>query len=122
MAKKNISLIEKKNTAAIIEALAKSKNIQGVIDSLNDKSINSVCECLYNIIYKDLNLPPKKLNALRRHIKKKCQAKRLKLICCKKHPVSKRRELLKQEGSGLPLLLLTAVPFIIDMITRLTSK
>jgi hypothetical protein len=42
---------------------------------------------------------------------------RLNKISKKSHPISKRRKALQQEGKGLPLLLASAIPFLIDLFT-----
>ena len=115
---------EKKKMLPILKSLSKMKSdeIAHSVDCLSDQTIDGICECVYNVIFTDLKLSPRKKSILKKHLKQKCSIQRLKKITNKSWPVSKRRLLLKQEGSGLPLLLMTAVPFIIDLIKSAVSK
>ena len=112
-----------KKLVPLIKSLSKMKEeeIGHSIDCLSEEAVDGICECIFNVIYTDLKLNPKKKAALKRHIKQKCSIKRLKLITKKTYPVSKSRLLLKQEGSGLPLILLTAVPFLINLIKSIAG-
>ena len=92
------------------------------INCLNDDTIDGICECVYNVIFTDLNLTQRKKTTLKKHLKKSCCIKKIKQITNKTNPVFKRRELLKQQGSGLPMLLMTAVPFLIDLVKSAFSK
>ena len=109
---------EKKKLIPILKSLTKMSgtDLHDSVDCLSDNTIDGICECVYNELFTDLKLSKRKQSLLKNHIKKKCCIKRLKKITDKSHPVSKRRALLKQEGSGLPLLLMTAVPFLIDLV------
>lgn len=115
--KKNLGY-EKGKLIPILKSLSKMKGeeVSHSIDCLNDEAIDDICECVYNVIFTDLKLSARKRASLKKHINQKCSSKRLKLITKRSHPVSKRRLLLQQEGSGLPLLLMTAVPFLINLI------
>ena len=108
----------------LIKAVSKMDHseLYHTIDCLNDETIDGICECVYNVIFTDLNLTAKKKASLKKHIKKTCCAKKIKKISAKTYPVFKRRELLKQQGAGLPMLLMTAVPFLIDMVKSAFSK
>ena len=114
---------DKRKLIPLLKSLSKMKgdDVTHSVDCLSDETIDGICECVYNVIFTDLKLSPRKKSLLKKHIKKKCSVKRLKMIIDKSHPVSKRRALLKQEGSGLPLLLMTAVPFLIDAVKSLIS-
>jgi len=78
---------------------------------------NNICECVYNVIHTDLNLPKQKKNKLKNFIKANCSIHRINKIASKKENLFKRRKALKQEGKGLPMILATAIPFLIDLIT-----
>lgn len=108
----------------LLQAFSKMNKDQlsHAIDCLNDDSIDTLCECVYNVIYTDLNLSSKKKTALKKHIKKNCCIHKIKKITTKAYPIIKRRQLLKQEGAGLPMLLMTAVPFLIDLVKSAFSK
>lgn len=42
-----------------------------VIQHLDDNSVDSLCECVYNVIHTDLDLAPKAKQRIRNHLKKK---------------------------------------------------
>lgn len=115
-----MDIASKKNYLPLLEVLRKMKahDIPKLIDHLDDKSIDSICECCYNIIHTNFNIPSRKKNKLRNHIKTNCSMQRLKTICDKGTPVFKRRKALKQEGKGLPAILATAIPLLISLFTR----
>ena len=121
---KSSNIMNKAKLVPLIKSLSKMKqdDVSHCVDCLNDETVDSICECVYNVIFTDLKLSSKKKASLKRHIKTKCSIEKIKKITKKSYPVSKRRELLKQEGSGLPLLLMTAVPFLIDLVKSAFSK
>lgn len=122
--KKNSGLMTKAKLLPLIKSFSKMNkdDVSHCVDCLNDETVNGICECVYNVIFTDLKLSPKKQSALKKHLKTKCSIDKIKKITKKSYPVSKRRELLKQEGSGLPMLLMTAVPFLIDLVKSAFSK
>jgi uncharacterized membrane protein len=91
-----------------------------VINHLSDDSVDSLCECVYNVINVDLKLNKRLKQKLIRHIQKKCSTHRLKCIMNKKQHISKRRKALSMEGGfgGLGLLLSTAIPFLTSLFTK----
>ena len=106
-----------KHSLSLLEVLQKMKpyDVPKVVDHLNDESIDSICECVYNIIHTNLNLPARKRAQLKKHIKSNCSIPRLKKICNKGTPLCKRRKALQQEGKGLPFLLAAAIPFLTSL-------
>ena len=111
--------MEKKKFIPLLNVLTKLKHneISDIIDFLNDDAIENICECVYNVINTDLKIPNKKRNKLNYFIKTNCSVHRIKKISSKKENIFKRRKALKQEGKGLPMLLATAIPFLIDLFT-----
>ena len=109
---------EKKKYIPLLNVLKKlnPKDLNAVLDNLQDGAIDNICECTYNVLFTDLKLTGKKKSQLKRFLKKNCSIHRLKKISSKKVPISKRRLALKQEGKGLPMLLATAIPFLVDLI------
>jgi hypothetical protein len=109
---------DKKKYIPLLNVLKKlkPKEIEGILDFLNDDAIDNICECVYNVIHTDLKLPSKKKSKLRNFIKSNCSVHRLNKISSKKEALFKRRKALKQEGKGLPMILATAIPFLIDLI------
>jgi len=106
-----------KSFIGVLRTLQRMKpdDFSHLIDHLNDKSVDNICECVYNVVNTDLKLTRKKKLALKRHINKKCNVKRIKTITNKNTPIFKRRKALKQEGKGLPMLLASVIPFLISL-------
>lgn len=109
---------QKKRILYLLRVLKKlpSHEFSGAIDHLSDDAVNCLCETVYNILNTDLKLNQRQKNKLKRHIKTRCSINRLKSISKKEENVSKRRKALKMEGSGLPLLLGAAIPFLSSLI------
>ena len=101
----------------IIQKL-KSNEFGKLVDYLDDKSIDHICECVFNVCNTDLKIPRSRLKKLKTHIHKNCNVKRIRSISTKKTPLLKRRKVLKQEGRGLPFLLATAIPFLTNLFTK----
>lgn len=89
-----------------------------MVDSINDQTVDDLCQCIYNVIYTDLKFSKKKKTCLKKHIHKKCSKSRLVKLSDKSTPISKRRRALKQEGTGLPLLLASVIPFLINLFKK----
>jgi hypothetical protein len=94
----------------------KPKDVSDLVEFLSDDAIDNICECVYNVIHTDLNLPSRKKSKLRNFIKSNCSIHRLNKITSKKEALFKRRKALQQEGKGLPMILATAIPFLVDLI------
>ena len=93
-------------------------DLKALIDTLSDKSIDNVCECVYNVINTDLKMSRAKRLRLKNHIKKNCCLANIKRITNKAIPIFKRRKALKMEGRGLPLILASVLPFLTSLFTR----
>lgn len=109
-----------KGDIPLITTLTKLKesDFKAMINKVPDHTIDNICECVYNVIYNpSLKIGARKRNKIRNFIKQNCSPNRLKTISSKKHPVFKRRKALKQEGKGLPFLLASAIPFLINLFT-----
>lgn len=103
-----------------LKALKKLKTPELVqlLDHLDDNSINSLCECVYNLLYTDFNMTAKQKRKIKNKIKSKCNIARLKKISNKKTPLSKRRMALKMEGRGIGILLSAAIPLLANWLFR----
>lgn len=93
----------------------KKEEFETLIDYLNDKSIDHICECVFNVLNTDMKLSKQQVSKLRTHVKKNMNRKRLKMIANKKTSLLKRRKALKQEGGALPLLLASVIPFLANL-------
>lgn len=113
---------EKQKIMTLLQSLNKLSPdaIKTVINHLSDESVDSLCECVYNVINVDLKMNKKLKKKLVKHINKKCSKHRLKCIMNKKHNISKRRKALSMEGGfgGLGLLLSAAIPFLTSLFTK----
>lgn len=110
---------QKKKMVHLIKVLSQTKpaDLNKILSYLSDDAINDICECIYNVIYTDLKLSARKKSHLRKCIKSNCSMhKKIKTITSKKEPIFKRRKALNQVGGFLPLLLGTALPFLVDLI------
>lgn len=110
---RNVSYKKKfKDKFALYESITKvPDNLKHhIIKHLDDNSIDDICECLYNVVFTDLNLSKQKKDFLKNHIKKSIPS--IKRITNKNVSVSKRRHALTQHGSGLGIILSTILPFL----------
>lgn len=96
----------------LYECIAKvpSNLRQHILKHLDNESVDDICECLYNVVFTDLNLSKKKKKKLREHIHKNIP--NIKHLTNRKVAVSKRRQALSQHGNGIGLILSTILPFI----------
>ena len=99
---------------ALYKSLSKIKPevLKDVLNHLDDNAVDDVCECVYNVIHTDLNLPARVKKRLRQKLKTKCSRKNLAIITSKKNAVSKRKKALAQEGSGIGIILGTVLPLL----------
>jgi hypothetical protein len=88
---------------------------QHIIKHLDDEGINTICECLYNVIFTDLKLSKKKKLLLKKHIK---NFPNIKQLTNANVSVSKRRYALTQQGSGIGLILSTVLPLLASLFTK----
>lgn len=105
------------NMLKVIKSMKKG-DFEKLVDFLNDESIDHICECVFNIINTDLKMTKKKLSCLKRHVHRNCSVKRLQTISNKNIPILKRRQAIKQEGKGLPMLLASVIPFLADIFLK----
>jgi putative N-acetylmannosamine-6-phosphate epimerase len=69
----------------------KPKDVSDIMEFLTDDAIDNICECVYNVIHTDINLPSRKKAKLRNFIKSNCSIHRINKI------TSKKRRYLKEE-------------------------
>jgi hypothetical protein len=108
---------DNKRKYRLYKSLSKLKPdiLKDVLNHLDDNSVNDVCECVYNVIHTDLNLPAKIKKQLRKKLLSKCSKKNFSLITSKKISVSKRKKALSQEGAGIGLILGTVLPLLAQL-------
>lgn len=115
MKKVKNNLQEKMKFYKVLQKL-KPDLLKDVIQHLDDNSVDALCECVYNVIYSDMSMSQKTKKMLRKKLKKNCSLQNLKKISSKKVSVSKRRQALSQEGTGIGLILATVVPWLANLI------
>jgi hypothetical protein len=99
----------------------KPAELSHVISHLDDSGVDSLCECVYNIIYTDLKLDKPKKSKLRKHLRQHCCLKNIKIITNKHHSTIRRRKALQQEGRGISLLLSTLTPILTSLLGSLVG-
>lgn len=93
----------------------KPEVLNHLIKHLDDKSVDDICECVYNTLFTDLKIPKNKKNKLKRDLHKHCCKANLNIISSKNIPISKRRKALQQEGRGIGLILSSIVPLLTSL-------
>jgi hypothetical protein len=91
-----------------------------ILNHLNDRGIHFICEIIHNIINNKLPLTKKQEIQIRKKLinKKKCY----RYLSKKKNNLAKKRKIINQNGAGIGLLLSTALPFAIQLLTPLLKK
>jgi len=110
----------KKHTLSMIKIIQKLKpeQLDALLDNVSDNFVDELCECVYNVMHSEhvcAKLSKASRTKLKNHIKTRCDIGRIKKISNKKVSLSKRRKLLKQEGSGLGLILASVIPFLTSL-------
>ena len=93
---------------------------QKLIKHLDSDAIDTLCECVYNLINEDLGLSRAKISKLKQKLEP--SKRNLRFVANKSNSVTKRRKVLSQEGEGLGLILSAAIPLISSLISGLTKK
>lgn len=101
----------KKKYLDLLSALKKISQTERdkIVPYLKDEAVEFICECFHNVIYTDLKLKNRK--SLGKKLKSSCSVHRLKVISSKNKSLNVKRKALKQEGTGLGLILSAAVHF-----------
>lgn len=94
------------------------KSFKHIIEHLDDDAIDLICECVYNVLYNDLNLSKIKREKLKNQLHTHCCLKNLKMISNSKVAVSKRRKAVLQEGEGIGLILSAILPFLTKLFIK----
>lgn len=120
--KMTISKVNLKKKLLLLSGLKRLKEdeLKTILNYMNDSGIDELCECVYNLLYKNTNIKPKQFKKIISHIEK--HRGRYTTICKKNKNFDKKRKLLIQDGKGIGMLIATAVPFIIDLISRAVKK
>jgi hypothetical protein len=87
-----------------------------VLKHIDEKGIESICECVFNTIYTDLELSRPKQNVLRRAFSKK--KKSVSILADKNNNFFKKKKAVVQVGSGIGVLLATVAPLLLQLLTR----
>jgi len=117
MKSKNISL---KTKFALYKSLqnVKPEHFKELVTHLDDNSVDSICECVYNAIFTDLNIPENEKKKLKNKLQKNCSRKNLDIISSKDISISRRRKALKQEGRGIGLILSSIIPILTSLFSK----
>ena len=97
----------------------KSGNKLACLRYLDDNSIDSISESIYNLLFNEkLNLVLSSLQ--KRKLKKiiKPNIQNFEIISKKKIPIRKRRSKIIQQGSGIATILLTLLPMLSSLLIK----
>lgn len=106
--------------AKLIKGLKKldTTELTHFIKHLDKNGIEHLCECMYNTIYTNLNLPKNKRRKIKAALNNDRSRKNLGIITKKRSSIAKKRAALSQEGEGLGLILSAIAPLIASLFTR----
>jgi len=79
-------------------------------------TINSICECIYNILFGDVDLTPEEFNQLKR------ERQFLRKLVQKRLSLKKKKELLIQKGGALPVILGPALALAAGLLGEVIGK
>ena len=118
---KKLSLSKIKDLLTLFRYIVsqKSGNKGIVFKYLDDKSINSISESIYNLLYNEklnLTLSKPQKSKIKRIIKP--NARSFEDISRKKIPLGKRRNKIAQNGTGIETILLTLIPILSSFLAR----
>lgn len=98
----------------------KKKDYSKLFSSLTPTQIHAVCECLYNTLHTNLGIPAKKASSLKKTLLKNKEA--YLYLSRKKNPISNKRRLLVQHGTGIGLILSAMIPIISGIVSLFRKK
>jgi len=110
-----MSLKEKKvylNLLKVFKKLKAEERSQ-LVPYLKNESVEFLCECFHNVLYTDIGIKNK--SKISKKLKSQCSVHRLKTIASKSKPLIAKVNALKQEGSGIGLILSAAIPFLMNL-------
>ena len=92
---------------------AKSRSIARLLSKMTSSQVHAVCECIYNTLHTNLGVSPKKMGKLKKTLAKNRSVYRY--LADKRNPVSKKRALMVQHGSGIGMLLGAIIPALVSL-------
>lgn len=99
----------------------KDDDLTHVVKHIDSKGIESICECVFNTIYNDLNVPKSKRKKIKGRFLDKKNLRNLKIITDKKRDTLKKKKAILQEGKGIGLILSTVAPILASLISKAVS-
>jgi hypothetical protein len=96
------------------------KKKEVILNHLDNNSIHFICELVHNVIHNNFQLNNKKINKLKTVLKpmKNC----CRYLSKKSGKIERKRKLMVQHGKGLGLILSTAIPILLSLITQYTKS
>lgn len=108
-----------KEYLALLSKTKKVKQRNKFIEAADESQLSAVSECVKNLLAGNIEISGKELNNLRRY---KTVLRKLALRCSGKERKAERREVLKQSGGFLPMLLPLALQAVGGLVGNLFSK
>lgn len=124
MAKFSIKQLEKKCDClkAVHKKLRskKAKNVKKAVDSMSDEAIDTICQLIQNLIYRNVGIPNKKLKSILKILEP--QSKKMLYLSNKSNSIKRKRNIIKQEGGAIGAVIARALPTLISLISTFLSK
>ena len=96
----------------------KKEKLVHVLKHIDEKGIEHICECVFNTIFTDLNLPKPKRSSIRQKFKTKSGLRNLNIITNKNKDFNRKKKAILQEGQGIGLILATVAPLLAQLFAR----
>lgn len=81
----------------------KTDEVEALIEHLTDNTVDSICECVFNVLNTDLKFSKRRTAYLKRHIKKNVMYIELKQFQIRRYQYLRDEKLLNRKGKGLVL-------------------
>lgn len=98
----------------------KNVNLSNAVDCMSDETIDTICQLMQNVIYRNIGLSKLKQSKLRKLIKPR--AAKMKYLTKASNNMQKKRKILKQEGGAIGAIIAKALPTIISFVSSMFTK
>lgn len=109
-----------KNKFKLLDALSgvKKDKLVHILKHIDEKGVESICECVFNTIYTDLKLSNPKRKSIKNTFSNKKKRRNLNIITNRDIDFKKKKRALLQEGQGIGLILATVAPLLAQLFMR----
>jgi hypothetical protein len=109
-----------KNKFKLLDALSgvRKDKLVHILKHIDEKGVESICECVFNTIYTDLKLSNPKRKSIKNTFSNNKKKRNLNIITNKNIDLKKKKRALLQEGQGIGLILATVAPLLAQLFMR----